>query len=156
LSIITVYDSNSDTYINDSIQIYKEWLSDYISNVDITDDTPVLDESYPIQRIILYIQLMPGSDRQISNRHAGNGMKIKKYQPEFMLNWITTNELGGANSVRQLSQILKKNTDRNGYLLGNAGLRLATCGGLREFAKSSTSIYISSRQLVTYQIDSSF
>lgn len=155
MAINTVFDPTSDSYLTDSIHIFKEWVIDYLPNVDIFDDMPSLDENYPIQKIIMHIQLLPYSDKSIGiGRSKGNGKKAKIYQPELMINWITTEELGGANSIRQLSQILKKNIDKNGYLLANAGLRLPNCSGLREFPKSSSSIYFGGRQLITYSVES--
>lgn len=157
MSITTIYDPTSDTYLTDSIQIFKEWLLEYVSNIDIVDDFPSLDENYQMQmqRIVMHIQIMPHSDKSIGmGRSKGNGKKAKIYQPELMINWITTNELGGANSVRLLSQILKKNIDRNGKLLADAGLRYPTCGGLREFPKSSSSPFFGGRQTVLYRIES--
>lgn len=155
LSITTVYVPTSDLYLTDSIQIFKEWVVDYLSNIDIVDDMPILNEDYPIERIIMHIQIMPYSDKSIGiGRSKGNGKKAKIYQPELMINWITHDGLGGANNVRQLSQTLKKNIDKNGYLLANAGLRLPSCGGLREFPKSSNSIYYGGRQLIIYRVES--
>jgi hypothetical protein len=155
LSITTVYDPKSDLYLTDSILIFKEWIIDYLPNIDIFDDMPILDENYQLQRIVMYIQLLPYSDKSIGiGRSKGNGKKAKIYQVELMIKWITTDDLGGANSVRQLSQILKKNIDKNGHLLAQAGLRLPTCGGLTEVPKSSSSPFFGGKQLIIYRIES--
>ena len=150
MPITTVYDS--ERYLTSSVQIFKEWLQDYFSDIDIMDDIPELKDEYPISRSIVHIKILPGSDRAIGlGRSIGDGKKAKIFQPEIMVNFITTQELGGAAKVREFSEILKLNILKNGYLLAQAGLQIPSCGGLRELPKASLSIYYGGRQMVTWR-----
>jgi hypothetical protein len=151
MPISTVFDE--EHYLTSSLKVFKEWMSDFILDCNISDETPTLSEDYPISKIVIHFQLLPGYDKSVGfGRNIGNGKKGKIFQPEWMINYITTQDIGGINKVRELSEILKTNILKNGYLLSESGLVLPTCDGLREFPKSSSSIYYGGRQMVTYRV----
>jgi hypothetical protein len=151
LPITTTY--NPQYFLTTSKTILTEWLLDYIGNCDITYEIPYLDESTGISRPILYLELMPGSDkpagigRVMSNTTRGNIYKI-----EFMSSWIVNNSVGGSPIVKELAENLYYNFLVNGYLLGDAGLKKPKCSTLKEIPKGATEFF-GGRHLITYEVE---
>jgi hypothetical protein len=151
LAITTIY--NPQYFLTTSKTILTEWLLDYIGNVDITFEMPYLEEQHGISRPILYLELMPGSDKPMGiGRVRNNTTRGNTYKIEFMSSFIVTNSVGGAPIVKELGENLYYNFLTNGHLLGAAKLKNAKCSTLREIPKGATEFF-GGRHLITYEVE---
>jgi hypothetical protein len=151
LPITTTY--NPQYFLTTSKTILTEWLLDYIGNCDITFEIPPLDESTGIARPILYLELMPGSDKPMGIGRVRNATtRGNIYKIEFMSSWIVSNSVGGSPIVKELAENLYYNFLTNGHLLEAAGLNKVKCGTLREIPKGSTEFF-GGRHLITYEVE---
>jgi hypothetical protein len=153
LPITTVY--NPEQFLTTSSAILREWLTDYIGDVDITFEIPFLDESIGIQRPILYLELMPGSHRFGMGKVMTNTTRGNIYKVEYMASWIVNNYIGGQPRVKELAENMYMSfldKSKVGYL-ASAGLRYPKCSTLREIPKSSYSEFFGGRHLITFDIE---
>jgi len=152
LPITTTY--NPEQFLTTSKSILQEWLIDYIGDVDITFEIPFLDESVGIVRPILYLELMPGSDKPMGLGKVRNSTtKGHIYKIEFMSSWIVNNSVGGAPKVHELGQNLYSKFLQYGYLLGIAKLKNPRCSTYRDIPKSSYSEFFGGRHLITFDVE---
>jgi hypothetical protein len=146
---------NPQHFLTTSKSILTEWLTDYIGDVDITFELPPLDESTGIVRPILYLELMPGSDKSTGlGMVRNNTTKGNIYKIEYMAYWIVNNSIGGAPIVKELAESLYYNflPGVNGHLLDAAGLNKPKCSTLREIPKGATEFF-GGRHLITYEVE---
>jgi hypothetical protein len=154
LPITTIY--NSEYFLTTSTAILKEWLADYI-DADITDEKPFLNESEGMSRSILYLQLMPGSDKTGFGTVVSNTKRGKIYRIQFMANFIVNYSVGGTLKAKQLSESLYYsclNKNRVGAL-ASAGLRNPKCSTYTEFPKGESEFF-GGRHLFTFDIEVSY
>jgi hypothetical protein len=152
LPIHTVYDP--EHFLTTSTAILKEWLVDYIIDVDITDEMPFLNEQTGITRPILYLQLMPGSDKSSFGIVMSNTTRGKIYKIEFLANWIVSYSVGGTLKAKELGESLYYSfleKTRVGALSA-AKLRNVKCSTYREIPKGSTEFF-GGRHLISFEVE---
>ena len=147
---------SSENYISTSLAIFKEWVGDYISfdEIDYTDnDCPFFDENYVLQKPLIYLQMMPGTNNKpVGIGHVINTtQKGRKQNMEFMLYIFVDNNVGGADRCRQIAEKLQWNMMTNGYLLGHAGLKVPQLSSLREYPPDNYSKVFGGRMLLTFK-----
>ena len=137
-----------------SLQILKEFIFSYMSSdeIDILMEAPKMDESFYLYKPILYVETMPGSDVNCGlGRRLPNGDRGKFHYVSLMLYWIISQDVGGMDRVRQLSDTLRYAFLTRGFELEQAGLQKATCSSLREIPQATSSPFYGGRNLVTFR-----
>lgn len=153
MPITTIF--RSEFYLSDSLQIFKEWMSDYINfdEIDFSYDSPFFNENHILLKPLVYIQVMPGSNR----RPIGMGKVINQTQKGQMqgmelMCWIyVNNSVGGSERCRSIAEKIQWNFMTNGHLLDSAGLDNPQISSLREYPPDSYSKIFGGRMLITWK-----
>lgn len=150
MSIQTTYDSSN--YLETSLCILGEYIQTYISNIDITYEIPALDENYPIFRPVLWLDLMPGTNREAGmGRVIGSNQRAILKQVSVMAYWIITYDLGGTGKALELSGALEQIIPKYSDDLAKAGLRQPQVSPAASIPKGD-SIYYGSRHMITFWV----
>lgn len=150
MSITTTYDSSN--YLETSLYILGEYIQTHIPDIDITYEIPTLDENYPISRPVLWIDLMPGTNKEAGmGRVVGQNKRAILKQVSVMVYWIITPELGGTGKALELSGALEQIVPKYSDDLAQAGLRNPRVSPAASIPKGD-SIYYGSRHLITFWV----
>lgn len=150
MSIQTVYDSSN--YLETSLLILGEFIQTYMPDIDITYEIPNLDENNPITRPILWLDLMPGTNREMGmGRVIDSTHRAILKQVSVMAYWIITPELGGTGKALELSGTLEQIVPKYSNDLVEAGLRKAEVSPAANIPKGD-SIYYGSRHMITFMV----
>ncbi|MDP4224826.1 MAG: hypothetical protein Q8910_00450 [Bacteroidota bacterium] len=132
--------------------ILSEFIQTYISDIDIYFEIPTLDENIPISRPALWLDLMPGVNKETGmGRVFGSDKKAILKQVSIMAYWIITPELGGTGKSLELSGKLEQVIPKYSDELAQAELHHAKISPAASIPKGD-SIYYGSRHLITYSV----
>lgn len=152
MAITTVYDACHE--LETSLQILKEFVLSYITNdeIDFLSSRPTLDESVPLNKPVVYIEVLPGIDRNVGmGRKLSNGDTGKWHTMNVFFYWIITNDCGGMERVRQLSDSLRWAFFYKGNELIAAGLNKPVCSSLREIPQENEGPFFGARHMITFK-----
>jgi hypothetical protein len=107
MSIQTIYDSSN--YLETSLLILGEFIQTYMPDIYITYEIPSLDENNPITQPYLWLDLMPGTNREIGmGRAIDSDHRVILKQISVMAYWVITPDLGGTGKALELSGALEQ------------------------------------------------
>jgi hypothetical protein len=152
LAIVTTL--TAENYLNDCINIVKEFISTYISSteLEITYEQPFLQEDTVLTIPILFIEDMIGL-----NKPTGIGKVISQTQKgeyrdiNLMFWWIFNDELGGMNKCREFASKLDNYIMTNGYEISQAGIRNSKITSFKPVKVEGAKFY-GGRQILTGRI----
>lgn len=148
MPITTIYSSSSAS--KTTLAILKEFLNDYMSEIDIMLEKPDLDNEQDLERPILYLELFDGADRNTGMGNAINQTQKGQFHTfDIMAWWIITSTTGGQLKVRDLYDKMQFALKQHGDILGAAGLKRIRSSSLRDFPKAGSNLFYGGRNLIT-------
>lgn len=152
MPITTVF--NSDEYIESSLKILSEFITEYIPNITITNKRPLLDENVILEKPILYLEISNEKPLEIGlGRKIGNGKFGQNIVINIMAYWIITkeasNNIDPVLDIIKKSQALKDTFVKHRDELISAGLKNPQISNFRQIPGIKLS---GGRQLITYMI----
>jgi len=148
----------TEHYIEDTLKILKEFIESYMNSttkfgIDIVFEKPVLDGNKEISKPMLFLNLLPGSFREVGlGRNISDTKKGQELAIEIFAYWIITDELGGNKRVAELAQKLVYTFLCYWKDLNKAGLRKAKVSSLAPFYKEKNMRFYGGRQLITFEL----
>ena len=139
-------------YIQSSVEILSQFINNHVSNIIVRNEMPKLDESKDIGKPLLFLEILPGSNKEVGmGRRGVNGKRGIWKNVDMFAHWIVSDKVGGTPKMLQLAGLLEHEIPTFQHELKQQGIETIRISPLRQFAKGNAKFY-GGRHMITFRV----
>lgn len=139
-------------YLQSSIEILSQFITEHIDNIIVKNNIPLLDEGKDIAKPILFLEILPGTNQEVGmGKRAANGKRGIWKNIDMFAYWIVSDKIGGTQKLLQLAGLLEHEIPAYQHELKQQGIEKIEITPLRQIPKGNSKFY-GGRHMITYRV----